>query len=710
VRHRLLILASIAALLAAGWPAASAQTVSGAAFEDRDGDGIHDAGEPALPGVQLELFGRRDAGGAYDQTVSSGTDGTYSFSPGNGCYVLLPADPPGWRMSSARDDGLPDSTPGYTLPVGTPRFSKLDQGIGNLKSGALLYASMGDSIAWNFNVCGYTAQFWYSEQIRSRVACVAPSSSVTLDKAAVKGEHTDDLLVDDTADLNNVFRIIEIQPKLITLSMIGNDLLNVEPSGSPTQAEINVAVAEVLDARQNLQEALSAMVSEIPAADVALNSLYDNLAYNCYSGNSSLFHRQWLPIVNRILRDLAWGQARRVSINEAAAEFAHEDQAGACAGFDQMICRDIFQLDNIHPNNNGYTILREKVWEALGGANLGSKDAIGRTSIGNADYGFLRRVRRLLPTRWETRGGASVQDAEAALDDQDGGLSASITLGTGTEELRLAGFPDYYDEVQIVRVLAGVRYRTTGAVTDDFYRMEASPTGQFRPPPGHAYTPTDWNYYTPIVGGGGPSQPPENPDYADAKLLVRPNVASAREVTAALTKNPTLPPGAPDYAWPAVTHPELATAAIRVASAPVVSTPGDAYQVELDAAWLDLYGWEKPRPAEVTNLRARLLGDGSIEASFDPLAGAQRYNLYFGRLQTLPPGTYDHGAGAPAGPECAAATSDAGGGRLKITVPPSGQPSTSSYFLLTGHVDDVESPSGTRSDGVEIDRSQSTCR
>jgi hypothetical protein len=49
-------------------------------------------------------------------------------------------------------------------------------------------------------------------------------------------------------------------------------------------------------------------------------------------------------------------------------------------------------------------------------------------------------------------------------------------------------------------------------------------------------------------------------------------------------------------------------------------------------------------------------------------------------------------------------------GRLSITVPPGTVPSLDTYLLVTAHVDDVESPSGFRSDGTEIDRSQSTCR
>ena len=129
---------------------------------------------------------------------------------------------------------------------------------------------------------------------------------------------------------------------------------------------------------------------------------------------------------------------------------------------------------------------------------------LDRPTIDGVDYGYLRRVRRLLPTRWQAGNGRSAIDPEAALSDQDGGAPAAITLGAGAEEFRLGGFPDWYDEIQIVRVVAGVRYRTSGTVVDDYYRAEASVNGQFRPPAGHDYTPTDWNFFTPIVGGGGP--------------------------------------------------------------------------------------------------------------------------------------------------------------------------------------------------------------
>ncbi|MGD8376049.1 MAG: GDSL-type esterase/lipase family protein [Acidobacteriota bacterium] len=702
--------ALLALLLAAALPA-PAQQVAGTIFEDRDADGIRDPGEPALDGVPVQLFGTLDGGVPYDETVPTGADGSFAFTAGSGCFLLRPEAPDGYRAVEPRFDGVAEGTPGYRYPVGRPRLGMLDQGIANLGAPVFRYGSMGDSIAWNWNSCLFDGAFWYSEQVRARLACVAPGTEINLGRVAVKGEETDDLLVDDTADWNNVFRAVELQPHLITISLIGNDLLDVEPPADASQYEIDRAAAEILDARRNLQEAVSVMVSQIPAADITINTLYDNLAYRCYTAPSEPFHRIWIPIINQILRDLAWGQVRRAGINEVAAEFGHEDLAGGCTGFSQMICRDIFQTDQIHPNNAGYVVIREKVWEAVGGVLLGSQHPLGDTGLSGADHGYLRRVRRLLPTSHEARHGAVVEDPEAALDDADGGAPARIALGAGSEEFRVSGFPDWFDEIEIVKTVAGVRYRTTGAVADDFYRMEASEDGVFAAPPGHAYTPFDWNYYTPLVGGGGPNQPAESPDYPDARILALPDVTSYREVSATLTGNPVPSAGGDGYAWPPLDAAELGDVTIRAVAAPVAGTPGnDGYAIELDAAWLDLYGWEHPRPAEVTGLEVEGIEDGTLVVSFDELPGAARYNLYFGRTATLAAGGYDHGATAPAGPLCDATTLAAGPGRRRIEVPPGSWPAEGSYLLVTAHVEDVESPAGFRTDGVEIARSQSTCR
>ena len=703
---------AVAALLALGVAAASplaAQVVSGAIFEDRDADGVRDADEPGLAGVGVRLFGTRTGGAAFDGTVGAAADGAYAFAPGDGCYLLAPVDPPGWRLGPAPWIGVPQSTPGYVFPVGRSRRAKLDQGIAHLAAGALRYSALGDSIARNFNVFCNGTTFWYSRQLRTRLACAAPAANIpAVDEAAVLGQHTDDLLVDDSNDLNNVFRMIDVQPQLISLSMIGNDLLDVDPGDGASQAQINTAIAEILDSRRNLQEALSSLVSEVPGADIVLNTLYDNEAYACAPTS---FHRTWLPIVDRILRDLAWGQMRRISIVEVAAELGAVNQAGSCTGFQDRICVNF--LDGIHPTQDGYRIVGEKLWEAAGGVSLGAGDVLGRTSLPNADFGYVRRVRRLLPLGWETRGGATVETPEAALDEQDSGAAARIRLGNGAQEFRVGGFPDWYDEIAIARVVAGVRYRTSGPgqAVDDLYRIEASVSGGFEAPPGFAYTPTAWNFYTPIVGGGGPNQPPENPDYATARQLVVPNPAAFRSVSATLTKNPVLQPGAADYEWPAPTHEELATTTVRVVAAPLAGAQGDDdYRVELDAAWLDLYGWERPRPEEVHDVLVGRAPDGTLVLSFDPVAGASRYNVYQGRLATLRGNAYDHGRGAPAPPLCNAPVLPAAGGRLETSLAAANQAPGDVYLLVTAHAGEVESPAGLRSDLVEIDRSQSVCR
>src|SRR5258705_13711799 len=80
------------------------QGVSGKTFEDRNANGIRDAGEPAIPGVNVTLFGTRDVGGALEQSVTSAADGAFTIAPGNGCFLLDAVDPAGWRQSFTRSD------------------------------------------------------------------------------------------------------------------------------------------------------------------------------------------------------------------------------------------------------------------------------------------------------------------------------------------------------------------------------------------------------------------------------------------------------------------------------------------------------------------------------------------------------------------------------------------------------------------------------
>lgn len=695
-RHVCSVTLSVVLTLAisASW----AQTISGTVFHDRNANGTKDPGEEGLDAATVRVIGQRDAGGAFDQTQQTVATGAFSFNPGNGCYLLAVTDPPGWRRTFGRSDELAQGAPGYALPSGIRRYGGTTSLLANLKNGLVRDTALGDSIAVNFNTCFDTGTFFYEQAVRDRLRCVAPAATINLDESAIVGEDTEDLLIDES-DGNNVFRTIERQSQLTTISIVGNDLKDHDPGANPTQAQINDAVAEIIDSRQNLQEILSALVSQIPGGDVELNTLYDNLDFNCATTS---FRRDWTPIIQQVIRDVAWGQTRRVTNAEVYLDYSHEDLNGGCTGFKNQICQ--FIGDGIHPKNSGYQIIREKLWEALDGVNLGSKDANG-ASTATVDQGYLQRVLRLFPTRSEARSGAVVTDAGAALRADDAGAGAAVRLGLGTEEFRLTGFPDWYDEVVPVKMIAGVRYRTSGSVTDDFYRIEASLNDQFRPPVGHSYTPTSWLFFTPIVGGGGPNQPSEHPDFAAAKLLALPNVASYREVSATVLKNPTRGVGATKYSWPAITSSELGTTTIRVAAAPVANTPGDNYQVVVDYAYLDLYGTTKPRPAEIRQLTARVPAAGTLAIAFDELVGSELYNLYFGSLAALSSGQYDHANDL----RCNIPTSVAGPGRLETTLSGSSVPSGSVYFLVTGRVDGVESPAGFRSSGVEIDRSLNRC-
>lgn len=691
--------ALLAALLVGAGGPAGAQ-VSGTAFHDRDGDGLRDPGEEALAGITVRLRGRADAGAGVDQSLVTAGDGAFSFAPGHGCYLLAVADPPGWRRTVPRDDGRAEGSPGYAAPAGLRRFGGGLQLSSNLDAGTVRFTSAGDSIAYNWNSCFDTSSFWYSREIRDRLRCVAPGASVTLDEAAVKGSHTEDLLTDD-GSLNNVFGILRARPQLVTISIIGNDLLNDEPPANPTPAQVNRFAAELLDARANLQEILSSLVAGLPGADIELNTLYDNLASSCAT---SANHREWIPIVHLVLQELAWGQARRVASAEVWSEFAHQDLLGGCQGFRSRICT-VF-TDGIHPRGSGYAIIREKLWEALDGVNLGPRDGNGAGAIAGADHGYLERVLHLLPRTAEARGDATVETPEAAFSDSDGGAGASIATGSGSGDVVFGGFPDWYDEVVPVRVVVGVRYRTAGDLTDDFYRIEASVDGSFRPPAGHAFTPTAWNFHTPLVGSGGPNAPVEDPDDPSLPVLVVPDVAEARTVSASLTKNPVVTIDGTGYVFPPLTRADLATTRVRVAAAPVAGTPGDGFRVVLDAAWLDVYGTRKARPPEVANLGVEKVAGGGLILAFDALAGSELYNVYAGRLDVLrAEGRYDHGDGA----RCGVATESAGPGRLRTTLAPADVPAHDAWFVVTGRVDGVESPAGSTSGGVERDRAQNRC-
>jgi len=67
----------------------------GLIFEDGNGNGGFDAGETTLPGAQVRLTGP-----SFDQTLTTGADGAYSFSGlAGGSYQLAVTPPAGFGPS-----------------------------------------------------------------------------------------------------------------------------------------------------------------------------------------------------------------------------------------------------------------------------------------------------------------------------------------------------------------------------------------------------------------------------------------------------------------------------------------------------------------------------------------------------------------------------------------------------------------------------------
>ena len=74
-------------------------TKSGTKFEDTNGDGDRDTGEPGLGGVQIHLFGTDGLGNAVDLHTTTAADGTYSFSAPPGNYTACETVPDGYTQS-----------------------------------------------------------------------------------------------------------------------------------------------------------------------------------------------------------------------------------------------------------------------------------------------------------------------------------------------------------------------------------------------------------------------------------------------------------------------------------------------------------------------------------------------------------------------------------------------------------------------------------
>jgi hypothetical protein len=74
-------------------------TKAGVKFEDLDGDGVKDVGEPGVSGWTIYLFGTDGLGNSVDMSTDTDGTGAYSFSVPPGSYTVCEAQPAGWTQS-----------------------------------------------------------------------------------------------------------------------------------------------------------------------------------------------------------------------------------------------------------------------------------------------------------------------------------------------------------------------------------------------------------------------------------------------------------------------------------------------------------------------------------------------------------------------------------------------------------------------------------
>ena len=587
----------IALLVGGAWPVVAGD-IGGTLFEDPNRNGEMDAGEAPLAGLPVAIVGDD---GAVLASTTSGADGVFLFSGlADGDYVV--SVPPIRGLKPSLPLRLAVPPPMEDRPFGKPRYSapqNLARNLFRAGGSGFRHVGLGDSIGFGFSVCGsLLGENGYYEPTTGRLRGVT-AGVVEDDKQAIPGDETSDLLTPGFSfplGYNDVFYTVGVRAPLISISIGGNDFLGAEDGGDAELAEAIVA------ARKNLQEILSSLVSELPLSDIEIFTVYDNL-----EGDDAL-HNVWHPIWNQVLREVAWGQERQVTVGEVHPEYAHRFE-GEKLGQGGLVCFDLLGLDGIHPTVPGYDVHEEKLWQAFGGVTL--VDGSDRLDMG---LGFLP-VRRAQPGTTATDVAGGVVDPDAAREPDDVGALVPSDGG----ELRVSDFGlDTEPPADLDHVLVKVRYRTTAAPLDDTYVFEASIDGSFSPP---GLEPTSWNTIVPLVGSAG---------NGDAELLAYPDQPEYRTVSASLYL------GAPIDSEGTLTWPDLESLTVRVVTTAVGDA--DAYEIEWDGAWVELYasptadlespgadsrraGLLRRLPSQPERVRAEVLAGLSLDPAAVDLAG-----------------------------------------------------------------------------------------
>ncbi|HWI32552.1 MAG TPA: SdrD B-like domain-containing protein [Microbacterium sp.] len=121
-------------------------TVSGVVYNDIDGNGVQDAGEPGLADVVVDLDGVDDLGAAVSETLQTGVDGSYEFVQVRpGTYTLSETDPAGYldgKETAGGAGGIVDNS-----APGSKTISDITVGVGVAATGNLFGDVLPASLA-----------------------------------------------------------------------------------------------------------------------------------------------------------------------------------------------------------------------------------------------------------------------------------------------------------------------------------------------------------------------------------------------------------------------------------------------------------------------------------------------------------------------------------------------------------------------------------
>ncbi|SDG56886.1 MULTISPECIES: SdrD B-like domain-containing protein [unclassified Duganella] len=121
-------------------------------WEDKNGNGVQDAGEAGLAGVTVQL---KDSSGKVVQTTTTATDGKYSFTADPGSYTVSVNAPSGYQFTGkdAGSDDNKDSDFGANGQSGAITLNANDN-ITNIDAGLYKYATVGDRVWLDSNKNG----------------------------------------------------------------------------------------------------------------------------------------------------------------------------------------------------------------------------------------------------------------------------------------------------------------------------------------------------------------------------------------------------------------------------------------------------------------------------------------------------------------------------------------------------------------------------